>query len=497
MITTSNLDSFYTWCINTNVDVRRTKEKYRDILKILTLNIEEESLVLYDQNKARILSSIITMIIDKGYSIESAVSNIIHLPKYEDDTGVTDYLHHKLYEKIDEDRFLKAVMDIDSLAKLALIKDEIPALEDMVDKLREGSYDTIDEGYNLLRDIASNLNTAVKKVDRTILMATESSIAVGNDETDKVVENILLRYDKLNRIPTGFDYLDDVIMHGGFEKNRLYTWAGSSASGKSTILTNMAINAATFTYPPESVLSHKLKVFLYITLENDKEESYLRMLCSHFNLSYIEVLRQLSQNRTNLPEQFKEAIFSHNSIIHTHQLPSNAISSVNIGSIIEDLKEKYPDCIVPAVYIDYLDLMKSDAGGKDLRLNLSDICSELKNLAIEYEIPVITATQLNRDAFKVKSSFDLSVALVAESINKVFISDFVALMAKNPEDHNLVHFRVGKFRSGNPDAPLDFKVNFEHYKFISCQKSKPKKQEEKEPLPDGFGGLQFDERNLF
>lgn len=71
------------------------------------------------------------------------------------------------------------------------------------------------------------------------------------------------------------------------------------------------------------------------------------------------------------------------------------------------------------------------------RLDLGEITSRLKSIAANFEIPIITATQLNREAYRKGRGSEIGSEMISESIQKLFIADFSAMMHwDNPGDKN-------------------------------------------------------------
>ena len=151
--------------------------------------------------------------------------------------------------------------------------------------------------------------------------------------------------------------------------------------------------------------------------------------------------------------------------------PATTVSCLDLMGVIDDTIEQYGKEAIAGLYIDYLDLLKTDTKYDIYRLELGHITLALKTLAVQYNIPVITGTQLGRSAYKIDKSTDLSVDIISESIKKVEHADFVGLLAKDPVDDNLVHGKIGKNRSGKSNFAIDFKVDFSRYKFISATKA--------------------------
>jgi len=151
--------------------------------------------------------------------------------------------------------------------------------------------------------------------------------------------------------------------------------------------------------------------------------------------------------------------------------PATTISSLDLMGVVDDVMEEYGHENIAGLYIDYLDLLKTDTRYDIYRLELGHITLALKTLAVQFNIPVITGTQLGRSAYKINQSSDLGVDQISESIKKVEHADFVGLLAKDPIDDFLVHGKIGKNRSGKSNVSIDFKVDFSRFKFISATKS--------------------------
>jgi DNA modification methylase len=87
-------------------------------------------------------------------------------------------------------------------------------------------------------------------------------------------------------------------------------------------------------------------------------------------------------------------------------------------------------------------------------------------MAILYNIPVITATQLNRTAYRVENAKELGADQLGESIKKVEHSDMVMVLhkvTKNGKDKVIA--KIAKFRSNRSGYAIEANTDFEKYKF--------------------------------
>ena len=79
---------------------------------------------------------------------------------------------------------------------------------------------------------------------------------------------------------------------------------------------------------------------------------------------------------------------------------NSTISTVEIKGLLEDLEKDGKECVF--LVVDYLMRMKPEKANKngDLRLDLGTICNDLCDLARDYDIPILSASQMNREAIR-------------------------------------------------------------------------------------------------
>jgi len=308
--------------------------------------------------------------------------------------------------------------------------------------------------------------------NRGVSIEASASLDLFKDDYAPVQEMIIKKYQKNNAISTGFTIFDTEVFNGGFEPSRLYIFGGGSGSGKSTIMTNFIINSATNL----SILSDTSKknkeqknVYIYITLENTIEESFMRMYQALFNKSQAEMIAEVV-NGINLKERLLNELSKTNSTIIMKYFPAMSISCLDIMVVLDDIISEYGKGCIKGLYIDYLDLLRTDTKYDLYRIELGHITLSLKTVAVEYNIPVITLTQLGRSAYRVKDATELNLDQVSESIKKVEHANFISLQSKDMTDDTKIHLKVGKNRSGKSDVALEFKVNFKTYKFMQGTK---------------------------
>ena len=316
-----------------------------------------------------------------------------------------------------------------------------------------------------------------------------SSFNTRTDGLDSLINEIRKKYSKTNVVPSGIPELDIEFLNGGFQPSRVHFFAGTSGIGKSLLLINFAIRAAMtntvsplFGIPESWCLdSSPERVFLYVTMENYVYETWLRLYCALFKKTKDEVLQDLYRQKITadiIKEQINEMMASYNSSIQIEYFPANTISPATISSLIGKLNQHPDKASVKAVYIDYLDLMIPDERREFYRLDLGEITSRFKSIAANFEIPIITATQLNREAYRKGKGAEPGSEMISESMQKLFIADFSAMMYLDDKDEitsdegtyvpRKVVLKVDKNRDGKTGKTHIY-INYPESRFLTQQ----------------------------
>lgn len=173
------------------------------------------------------------------------------------------------------------------------------------------------------------------------------------------------------------------------------------------------------------------EIYLYITMENFVYETWTRLYCSLFKQTKEEMLAKIYNEKTsseNIFQEIQSIMQPYNASLQVEYFPAHTISPATISSLIKEYNKDPMRRVVKSVYVDYLDLLQSDNPKEHYRLELGEITSSLKTIAGNFEIPIITATQLNREAYKRGKNGDVGSDMMSESIQKLFIADFSAMM---------------------------------------------------------------------
>jgi len=497
LVTESFLNSCFSLLLNKQSKIRKSKALYRDILEILEFSESKETLdvPLVVKNKLDCLRKIVDLLLDDK-TVQSVLDSISLTEKFKQHL---DFLDVKINEDLTEHTFQDILRQIRLRKKINALFENYDELSHVLDSIKDGSFDSID---NLVEDYEvtiKKLYSNMVETNRAVTIEAAASLDLAKDDYTHVIQMIKKKYERGNKTPSGFPMLDNQIMIGGYEPSRLYVFAGGSGSGKSTIMNNTIIKSAIapLQMTEQSVIAKPddgiNKVYVYVTCENTIEESLMRTYMPMFEKTTQEMLSEIAKG-VNIQERIMTELAKNGATIIMKYFPAMSIGAVDLMAVLDDAINVYGKDRIAGLYVDYIDLLKTDMKYDLYRIELGHITLSLKTLAVQYNIPVITGTQLGRPAYKINEASQLGVEMISESIKKLEHSDFVLLLAKDPHDDTIVHGKVGKNRSGKSNISIDFKVNFEKFLFIDAMAmSNPKKPDAtvKSDATFDFTGFQF------
>ncbi len=309
------------------------------------------------------------------------------------------------------------------------------------------SGDIIDEAYKSGSD-ESLIGIAEKKIYEIAEKGQQGSLEKIDLSVQKVIDNFELIHKEggtIHGIKTGFHQIDKAT--NGLQKSDLIILAARPGVGKTSLAMNIVSNAA---------LNSKAKCAVF-SLEMGREQLARRMLCSVANVSMAKGMRgELHEEDWvklhKAKKQLSEAdIFIDDNALNT---PSQVLSKCR-----KLKRERGLDLVV----IDYLGLMKSDEKTDNRQNEVANISRQLKILAKEINVPVITLCQLNRSVEQrddgkpgrpVLSDLRDSGSIEQDADMVWFIHRDMTKneLDKDPNQNYTAEIIIAKFRNGQPGS---------------------------------------------
>ena len=186
---------------------------------------------------------------------------------------------------------------------------------------------------------------------------------------------------------------------GGLEETRVYTILGLPGEGKSMTLLNIALMVKKYNKTIKPKDPTKRPCVVVLTMENRITETISRL----FNMS-IKNNRKMTEFTVEdvmkrMREEGKLVISDDDPIdIIIKFKPAKSVDTSYLYTLVEDLEDMGLECI--CMIQDYIGRIRSAERLADTRLEYGAIVDEFKIFAALKQIPVVTASQLNRDASK-------------------------------------------------------------------------------------------------
>jgi replicative DNA helicase len=261
------------------------------------------------------------------------------------------------------------------------------------------------------------------------------------------------------RVPTGFRRLDKYL-EGGLGAGELGMVMAASNVGKSMLLANFAATA----------VSQGKKV-IYFTLELKPYEVAARILALMFKTTIAAVKNRdhlYSLSARKVSEQRKLAgPAATNRLQVVYFKPSQATSlSLRASVATLDVQQEWkPDLII----VDYIDEMRAiRADEKRFDDNsyavYGGIAAELIEVGVDYQCPVWTAAQIQREGYGV----DPELHHMGRSMQKVDKADVIVAICQNKDEKPLkkVRLRLRKNRRGVKTFPIVCDIDFTRAVFV-------------------------------
>ena len=351
--------------------------------------------------------------------------------------------------------------------------------------------------YNAIMSSINILDGKTDKTKNAIPQILSDALAVSFDTNvgHDFLEDYESRYDfyhkKEQRIPFDLEYFNK-ITKGGIPNKTLNIALAGTGVGKSLFMCHCA--AANLTR------GHNV---LYITLEMAEEKIAERIDANLLNVT-VDELAMLPKDAYDKKVERVKSKTTGKLIIKEY--PTATAGSANFRHLFNELKIK-KGFVPDIVYIDYLNICISSrmkqGGSVNSYTYIKAIAEELRGLAVEQNVPVISATQTTRSGY---TNTDLGLEDTSESFGLPATADFMFALISSEElqDLNQMMVKQLKNRYSDPATNRKFVIGVDRPKMklydveqkAQADIADDKKDDDDTPLFDRSKNNKFD-KNLF
>ena len=270
-------------------------------------------------------------------------------------------------------------------------------------------------------------------------LAVSFDTHIGHD----FLEDSATRYDfyhtKEDRVPFDLDYLNKAT-NGGLPKKTLNIALAGTGVGKSLFMCHCAA----------SNLVNGLNV-LYITMEM-AEEKIAERIDANLLDTPIDQLALLPKDVYDKKVQRIRNKTQGKLIVKEY--PTACAGSANFRHLLNELKLK-KNFVPSIIYIDYLNICMSSRIKNGAQVNsytlVKAIAEELRGLAVEFNVPVVSATQTTRSGY---SNSDVGLEDTSESFGLPATADFMFALIASEELNDLGQIMVKQLKNRYNDPGM-------------------------------------------
>jgi archaellum biogenesis ATPase FlaH len=288
----------------------------------------------------------------------------------------------------------------------------------------EGRHDTLDK--NSLPEVLSEA------------LSVSFDLRVGHD----YVDDSDARYEFYHRAEEHLPFdlkMFNKITKGGLVNKSLNVALAGTGVGKSLFMCHVAAGALT-----------QMKNVLYITMEMAEERIAERIDANLMNVP-LDQLENLSKDMFD--KKMHKLTDKGVGKLIVKEYPTGAASTIHFRALLKELKLKR-DFIPNLICIDYLNIcassrMKAMGGAINSYTYVKAIAEELRGMAVEFNLPIVTATQTTRSGF---GSSDVGLTDTSESFGLPATADlmFAIISTDELEDLNQLMIKQLKNRYNDP-----------------------------------------------
>ena len=329
-------------------------------------------------------------------------------------------------------------------------------IQEIIEQIDDQQYKTYKEVSNDLYEIA---NSIINIKRRTTSLGSDQTFSLNTEEFEEVIEDSLQKLKDRNRVfITGIQRLNTLLSPGYLSK-RLYIYLAFPGKGKSTILLKSALDIKRYNAGIKTKDPDKRPAVLLLTLENDIPETIERLYNMAVDGDDIRNFTAKQVKRKMREKGHLKLTAEDNIDIIIKEYKNRELDTNDLYTIINDLEDDGVEVI--ALIVDYIKRIRPVERANDEKTELKNISNELKELAKYFDIPVITAQQLNRSGASV---VDAALQAKKEDVTRLVGRDSIAGAWEIIENSDFCCIINPEVKSDTQELYLTFKLLKRRYR---------------------------------
>ena len=344
-------------------------------------------------------------------------------------------------DNISEDQFKECKEIVEEIPNQSDQLSNVDWLVDQTEKFCQDKaiYNAIMASIQVMDDKTGKLSKGSIPQLLSDALAVSFDTSIGHDFIEDAESRFEFYHRKEERLPFDIDYLNK-ITRGGLPRKTLNILLAGTGVGKTLAMCHFA---ASYMSAGKNVL--------YITMEMAEEKIAERIDANLLNvpLDELSVLPKESYDKkmTRLKEKTVGRLI-------VKEYPTSTAGAANFRHLLNELKIK-KNFVPDVIFIDYLNICMSSRLKQGANVNsytyIKAIAEELRGLAVEFNVPVISATQTTRSGF---DSSDVGLTDTSESFGLPATADFMIALIATDELKALNQIMVKQLKNRYSDPEM-------------------------------------------
>lgn len=368
--------------------------------------------------------------------------------------AILDEVREKKITHDESKRLIKKLDDTLQFGYTITVKDIMMKILEQIDANNFNSYRGVSED---LYELANSIISIKRKASS---LSGDQTFSLQDEIFEQVVEEaVKIMKDRSRIFLTGIQRWN-TILGPGYLSKRLYTYLAFPGKGKSTILLKSALDIRKYNRDIKPKDPDKRPAVLFLTLENDIPETVERLYNMAVdsddlrNYTPKQVIKKIRRSGFTLTDDNPIDI-----IIKEYK--NRELDTNDLYGIIQDLNDDGVEVV--ALIVDYLKRIRPAEKAMTEKEELKNITNELKELAKSFDIPVISAQQLNRNGAAV---VDAALQAKKEDVTRLVGRDAVAGAWEIIENSDFVCIINPEVKSDTGELFLTFKMLKRRYRSV-------------------------------
>ena len=338
---------------------------------------------------------------------------------------------------------------------------KIMSMKEIIEKVEDGDFRTFAEANAHVQNWINEYQLA----KRTVSSSWNNDMLDFNDPNiEEKVKDITDRLgDTSSIIITGIQMLNEMLSPG-FRPGKLYIFLGLTGGFKSAMLLKIILDCAKYNAKSYKPKKEGAKPYvLYLTMENTIDESFARV----WNMA-IENTDVEKHKASDIVKELKDKRIVGNDdigILFAYR-PNMSITTADIRDMIDEIESTGKEVIM--VSFDYIKRILPQQRARDEKEMLKNVTNELRQIAIDYQIPVVSAHQFNRAGLSVVNNAmrdgkaDLGKFLGGENVGSAYEvmenpDMSIALNLERKKDNQLLYLTFYRLKERyRPSTKLNY-----------------------------------------